>query len=419
MYLEYVKSELMKRKRRSAFVIFGIAISIGVLVAVNSLADAFMSAAQKPLQDFGSDIIIQRSGDTPDDFEGATIPCSQVIITAGEVEAIKNISGVKQISTALLMWVFEGTDYSDSNTFAIVTGIEAGSDLGPGIANSWLIEGTGITPDDTGVALVDSIYAGQKNIKTGDTITVTGQSFEVKGIVRVPVNSLISVSNIFITLSDAQTIAEQAKNIYDYAPGDINEVFLQVDSDNLNDIITEIKKAVPDTSVTSAESFIQAIGGIAAQSRNLAVIGSIIVLLFSLIIVVKTISGNIMERRNEIGIMKTVGWTSKDIYRQIIAETFVQSIIGGVAGIAVGFLAALALGNLQVSIPVSWDIDPFPHFMMTDISPRALNVGLPVQVSMGLVGLALVISIAVGILSAFLTLKNINKIKPSEVLRYE
>jgi putative ABC transport system permease protein len=419
MHFAYVTDELIKRKRRSAFVIFGIALSIGVLVAVNALSDAFMAAAQKPLQDFGADIIVQRSGDTPEDFEGATLPCSQVIITAEEVKNLTNIKGIKNISAALLMWVFEGTDYTNNETFAIVTGIEAEQKLGPAIVNNWLIEGTGIMPNETGTALVESGYAGQKGITVGDTITVTGKSFEVRGIVRTPVNALISVSNLYISLIDAQNIAVNAKNIADYKMGDVNQLFIQADAENLNAVIEELKTILTGTSVSSAESFIQAIGGIAAQSGNLAILGSIVVLLLAIIIVVKTISGNIMERRNEIGIMKTVGWTSKDIYRQVIAETALQSIIGGIVGILVGFAVSLLLGRMSVSMPVSWDIDPFPHFLMTDTSAKALDLRLPVQLSPELAGFALTAALVAGIASAFLTLRTIKNIKPTEVLRYE
>jgi putative ABC transport system permease protein len=241
----------------------------------------------------------------------------------------------------------------------------------------------------------------------------------VSGIVRTPTNSLISVSNVYIPLSDAQTIASRSKSIPGYRYGDVNEIFLLAAPDDLEDTISKIKEAIPGATVTSAESFVRAVGGIAAQSRNLAVISSIVVLLASLVIVVKTVSGNIMERRGEIGIMKTVGWTSADISRQIIMETLIQSVIGGALGIAVGFLAALIMSGMSISIPISWDVDPFPHFMMTDSTQKTLDVGLLVHVSSELVCVALFISMAVGMASAFLTLKNVNHIRPSEVLRYE
>ena len=400
-------------------IIFSIALGVSVLVAVNSLADAFMGAAQKPLQEVGADISIQRSGNTPDSFIGATLPCAQTIITSQEINNVKSIKGIKQVSTALLMWVFEGTDYKDGGDFEVVTGIDPEKKLGPSKANEWVVEGSQIKPNEKGVALIDSVYAGQKNIKVGDNIKITGYLLKVIGIVRTPPGSQIATSNIYIPLEDAQNIASQSKNIPGYNMGDINEIFIQADPGNLNGVIDEIKKAVPKADVTSAESFIKAIGGIAAQSRNLAILGSIIVLLFLLVIVAKTISGNILERRNEIGIMKTVGWTSKDIFRQMLSETLVQSVIGGITGIVIGFLAAIALGRLQVSIPVSWNISPFPHFLMTDTSQKAMTVGLPVKVSLGLIVLAFGMSLIVGVVSVFFTLRSINNIKPVEVLRYE
>jgi putative ABC transport system permease protein len=85
----YVKNELFKRGRRSLFVVSGIALSIGVLVAINSLSSAFINAAQKPLRDLGSDVVVQKSGDTPEFFEGATLPCAQFIITSQEVDKLK------------------------------------------------------------------------------------------------------------------------------------------------------------------------------------------------------------------------------------------------------------------------------------------------------------------------------------------
>lgn len=419
MYFRYVKNELIKRKGRAMFVILGVALSIGIFVTVNTLANAFMDSIQKPLQDCGTDIIIQRSGDTPDDFGGASLPCSQVVITASEVAQLRGINGVRQMSTALLMWVFEDEGNSSGSNFAIVTGMIPDQKIGPGIANNWLVEGTGLRGSTNGEALVESVYANQKGIKLGDTITITGLFFEVAGIVRTPVNSLISVSNIYISLDDAQRIASSAKNIPNFMPGDVNEVFLQAAPEDISAIIKEINKVAPGASVTSQESLMEAIGGIAAQSRTLANFTSIIVLLLALVVVAKTISGNTMERRNEIGIMKTVGWTSKNIYYQIISETFSQSVIGGILGISIGFLAAMMLGRIQISIPVSWDIDPYPHFMMTDTSQKTLEVDLSVKASIELFSLALAVAIVVGVLSAFLTLRNINTIKPSEVLRNE
>src|SRR6266568_657965 len=48
-------------------------------------------------------------------------------------------------------------------------------------------------------------------------------------------------------------------------------------------------------------------------------------------------------RRREIGVRRAVGATQGDILRQFMAESFMQCIAGGLAGISMGFLVALAL----------------------------------------------------------------------------
>jgi len=418
--IKYAMNELLRRKRRSVVVIFGLALGIGVLVAVNALADAYMGAAEVPLREMGADVSLQRSeSETPDVFKGALLPCAQGLITKKEVDSVKNVKGVNQVSTALYLWVFEGEDYTDQGDFAVVTGIELDKDLGPSKANEWIIEGSSLAPEDKGAALADSSYAGQKGLKVGDTISVGGSPLKIVGITRMPQGAQIAASNLYISLEKAQEIADRSEGIPGFNKGDVNQIFLQVDLGTLDKVIADLGMAVPKAEINSAASFIKAIGGIAAESRRFAVLGSLIALLAALIIVAKTVAGNIMERRNEIGIMKTVGWTSKNIGRQFLAETLIQSLIGGLFGLALGSLAAIGLGRLQVTIPLDWGVNPYPHFLMTDTSQKALTVGLPVKISFELFAMALIASVIVGLLSALITLKHINSIKPAEVLRYE
>jgi putative ABC transport system permease protein len=60
-------------------------------------------------------------------------------------------------------------------------------------------------------------------------------------------------------------------------------------------------------------------------------------------------------RRREIGVRRAVGATQSDILRQFIAESVLQCIAGGIAGISMGFLVALALRTFT----------PFPASVQT------------------------------------------------------
>ena len=43
---------------------------------------------------------------------------------------------------------------------------------------------------------------------------------------------------------------------------------------------------------------------------------------------------SIRERTNEIGVMKTLGFTSGRIFRMVLAESLLLAILGGVLGVA-------------------------------------------------------------------------------------
>jgi putative ABC transport system permease protein len=48
-------------------------------------------------------------------------------------------------------------------------------------------------------------------------------------------------------------------------------------------------------------------------------------------------------RRREIGVRRAVGATKRDILSQFMTESVMQCLLGGLAGISMGFLVALAL----------------------------------------------------------------------------
>lgn len=66
-----------------------------------------------------------------------------------------------------------------------------------------------------------------------------------------------------------------------------------------------------------------------------AVVGGIVIMNVMLV--------SVTERTKEIGVRRAVGATQNDIMRQFLTESVLQCILGGLAGIAIGFGCALAL----------------------------------------------------------------------------
>jgi putative ABC transport system permease protein len=101
---------------------------------------------------------------------------------------------------------------------------------------------------------------------------------------------------------------------------------------------------------------------------------------------------SVTERTREIGTRKALGASAQVIVLQVLAEAIVVSVVGGIAGIAMG----LAVGNglayamgADTVFPIQWML------------------------------LALAVSIAVGIISGWYPAKKAAGLDPIEALRYE
>ena len=122
-------------------------------------------------------------------------------------------------------------------------------------------------------------------------------------------------------------------------------------------------------------------GGIAGISLLVAGIGIMNIMLVS-----------VSERTREIGIRKSLGAKRRDIMRQFVIEAGTTSSLGGIIGIALGWVAAVKLGNL----------------MKIDATP-----------TQGSVIMAFCVSASVGIIFGYLPARKAAKLNPIDALRSE
>ena len=100
----------------------------------------------------------------------------------------------------------------------------------------------------------------------------------------------------------------------------------------------------------------------------------------------------VTERTREIGLRRAVGARSRDVLVQFLVEAVTLSVIGGVVGIALGFVTSTGIQRL-----LDW----------------------PTRVSPGAVGLAFAIAVAVGVFFGFYPARKASQLDPIDALRYE
>jgi putative ABC transport system permease protein len=157
-------------------------------------------------------------------------------------------------------------------------------------------------------------------------------------------------------------------------------------------------------------------GGVSKISDQFSLLASMIALGGAIFLIIKTMLGNLVARSSEIGILKAVGWTERDVQKQLMGEALIQSLIGGVAGIVIGYGLSYLLGLLSIPVTTPWEINLTPAFAK-EAGAAAAAVRLPVSISAGLTGMALLLSLVAGGLASFFMARRTARMKPIDILR--
>lgn len=426
----YAMKELRKRKRKYLLNIMAIGLVVVLLITLTSLGVAFKEASRLPFENIHSSIIIQRNGNVPENTSGAVTPCSLAPIKGEFIPQISKIEGVKEVSYGLFLWVF------NKDSFKRVLGVNWNDDRGKRIGSE-LIEGS--LPQSDEDALVERAYAEQHGLKLNQKMRLSGTDFTVSGIIETTGKDILS-SDLYVNLNSAQSLAYSSKNLQEtekFDKNDVNIIFVDADQTRVKDVTGKLKTLLnppissagktPMGQITGAyniytpESFESQISSLFLISDRLILVLSLVVLVGALLLIIKSMSHTLLERRKEFGIMKAVGFRGRDIRREITIETLLQAIIGYCIGVALSLVAIFAMAKTTVSIAIPWEMSPYPHFLTSNpnliapvhtyLFPIKFEAMYSVEVLIAILVLSL---LTVSVLSRY-----INGLKAMEVLRYE
>jgi putative ABC transport system permease protein len=128
----------------------------------------------------------------------------------------------------------------------------------------------------------------------------------------------------------------------------------------------------------------------------MAWITSAIALAIGSVGMLNTMVMSVLERTQEIGILRAIGWRKKRIVQMILCESFLLSLVGAVAGVLLAMLLTRTLASFS----------PVQAYVRSDLSPVVIAIGF---------ALAGLVSLAGG---AYPAIRGAN-LPPTEALRYE
>src|SRR6266496_681464 len=309
-----ILKNLLRRRWRSGLTIIGIAVGIGAMVALTSIAWGFERSWLDVYRERGTDLIVTKQGSR----SGIPATFSGEIKT--ELQALPHV----QEATALLGDMFSIEDAP----VTLVLGWELHSSLWNHLN---LIQGHWPTEASTNNIVIGAITAEMLGKSLGDRIQIETEEFTVCGIFTS--SALVENAGIIMPLSEMQILTERQ--------GLVNFFEMRLDRDTtaaeLERLRTLIKTKFKGLIAFSPGEVPQANAGIQiAKAMSLAT--SLIALVVGAIGVMNTLLMSVFERLQEIGILLALGWKPRQILRMILFESLSLSFAGGVIGCALGFV---------------------------------------------------------------------------------
>lgn len=220
--------------------------------------------------------------------------------------------------------------------------------------------------------IVNGVFAAQRRVRVGDTLTLQTpageREYRVVGVGSDYLNAKL------VTAYVSQTNLE--RDFYQTA-----DLLVMVEAADDADVaavqarLEEIVRKYPSFVLTEWRSFREEQERVFGQSISLLNVIGVMFALPSLLAMVNTLTINVMERTREIGVLRAVGSTRRQVRRMVVAE----SLLLGALGTAFGILAGLWLGYVLVAgMNVSGFVIPY-YFPYTGILV-AVAVGLLIGV---------------------------------------
>jgi putative ABC transport system permease protein len=471
-FITYLRRELRRRIRQTMFISLGLALGIGLVVTVTA-ASAGVRKAQagvlSSLYGVGTDITV--TGKPPQPPSASKAPpsggtslqigpggaqicqngkCSNAAgqtvdhlgsagyspIPQPDVAAVTKLKHVKAAAGGLVLSDNSitipknvgqaGAPLPTPNSFN-VDGVDTSHlSLGP-LSAGTITSGRSLRGSDASsdVAVLDSGYAASHKLKVGSTASIVGHSVKVIGILAQPQGG--SPPDVYIPLARAQALGSDGGTSL---RGDVNTIYVTAASaSDIPAVQQEITKLLPGDTVTTAASLASEVTGSLSSTARLANdLGrwlAILVLIAAFAVASLLTMAAVARRVREFGTLKALGWRSRRIIAQVLGESVVMGLIGGAAGVGLGFAGAAIITAIAPKLSATIASSTGQHIVSAgpgggqSIAPTATHtVAVPMSASVtaGAVALAVLLAVAGGLLAGSFGSWRIARLRPADAL---
>jgi putative ABC transport system permease protein len=381
---------LLRKKARSGLTIVGIALAAWVLVSLLGFNKGYESSLNRDIDNLGFQMIVTAKG-CP--YEAATLMLKggtglrympQEIV--GQITKEPEVEDV----TAMLMQAVFDPNKGESGGYSAYLGVDPATF--PRMKSFLEFkQGNWFTDPEAMEAVMGYEAAELEQREAGDKLLIADKNAEVKVVGVLKRTGTQDDGTIFLPLKTVQKIFG-VKN-------ELTGIGIKVKKEANMPQFEEKMYKLPDVQVVSLSQVKQTIMTLVSTAKVMVFSIALIAILISVVGVINTILMSVMERLQEIGILKSMGATAWDIFKLIWLETLILCVSGGIIG------TALAMATAKLT-----------EVLIRQLLPYAPSGGL-VQINGPLVILTFGVVTLIGLLSGVYPSWKAGRVRPLEAIR--
>ena len=421
----FALGNLLSRPLRSALSMLGLAVAIGGMVGLFSIAGGVDSLVRKTFEQIPGLVVQQRGAPVP---LFSTLPADW----GAEIASLPGV-GVVDAEIATRLNVINGKTIISPPRFLVGMDVAARERLKRSVYRENMVAGRFLDRSDEGRhhCVISELIADEFETSVGDIITLHRYDFTVVGIYRT--GSIMLDINVIVDLPNCRSItrfAPDSVNCYYVEPdGTIDAKTLQrtieahfagreldawrpaalglagSDAPPLSEFFKSLDgtiKGQPDSTtvshpapstreetaereppradadspveVRSAEDWSERFDEFSGELDIFLMLITGIGVLVAVLSIVNTMMMSVAERTIEFGILRANGWSKRHILQLMTLESSLLGIVGGACGVLAGWLATQGL---------NWS---FPERLHLYAGPGLLGFGILFSTLLGVVG---------------------------------
>jgi putative ABC transport system permease protein len=318
---------------------------------------------------------------------------TQFLMDRSILDRVRSVDGVKNATAQLFIKPASFTCCFNVDVFLIAFDPDTDFTVRP-----WLEKHLNRTPGPTEI-----ITGREVPVIPGDTIPFYGTNFTVVGTME-PTGMDFFDRAVFMSLDAAYRMAQESKarspRPIDIGRDKISTVLVQVRDDTTPDrVAIHIEHDIAGIKAISSDTVISTVRKQLAGLIHVVLVISVVLWFIVLLMMAFAFTMIVNERKRELGILRAMGATRSHVAALILTEATALSALGGAAGMVLGFGLLLAVRNI----------------LLTTLKLPYLFPSLPDLLL--LIGGALFVSVATGVLSAFLPALTTSRAEPYEAIK--